>query len=102
MSFFVSYTDRQFKEIFRSKKTKDYQDGYTVQQGASVVVFIGKGFFFQGEEEADGEEDNEDDDGFFVPHGYLSDDEGVLDEEMEDDGESDKKVRYDRFNEYLF
>lgn len=62
---------------------------------------LGKGFFFQGEEEADGEEDNEDDDGFFVPHGYLSDDEGVLDEEMEDDGESDKKVRYDRFNEYL-
>ena len=62
---------------------------------------LGKVFFFQGEEEADGEEDNEDDDGFFVPHGYLSDDEGVLDEEMEDDGESDKKVRYDRFNEYL-
>ena len=31
----------------------------------------------------------------------MSDDEGVLDEEMEDDGESDKKVRYDRFNEYL-
>ena len=38
---------------------------------------------FKGEEE-DGEEDaDEDDDGFFVPHGYLSDDEGVEEEDVE-------------------
>ena len=44
----------------------------------------------QGEDEADGEDDEEEDDGFFVPHGYLSDDEGV-----EEDGSSveiDEKV----------
>ena len=47
-------------------------------------------FLYQGEDEADGEDDEEDDDGFFVPHGYLSDDEGV-----EEDGSSveiDEKV----------
>jgi len=31
--------------------------------------------------EADGEDDD-DDDGFFVPHGYLSDDEGAPEEEV--------------------
>lgn len=53
-------------------------------------------FCFQGEDEADGEEDNnDDDDGFFVPHGYLSDDEGVEDDEMEDSTqENDEKVQY--------
>lgn len=33
----------------------------------------------EGEDEGDGDDDNGDDDGFFVPHGYLSDDEGVED-----------------------
>lgn len=45
----------------------------------------------EGEDEADGEDDEEDDDGFFVPHGYLSDDEGV-----EEDGSSveiDEKIK---------
>lgn len=35
---------------------------------------------FQEDEEEGGEDD--DDDGFFVPHGYLSDDEGALEEEV--------------------
>ncbi|KAM9849384.1 chromatin assembly factor 1 subunit A [Aulostomus maculatus] len=33
------------------------------------------------DEEEGGEDDDDDDDGFFVPHGYLSDDEGALEEE---------------------
>lgn len=35
---------------------------------------------FQEDEEEGGEDD--DDDGFFVPHGYLSDDEGAVEEEV--------------------
>lgn len=52
-------------------------------------------FVCQGEDEADDNEElNEDDDGFFVPHGYLSDDEGVEDEDVEgDSGENDEKVQ---------
>lgn len=40
---------------------------------------------FQGEEEEenDGEQDDEGDEGFFVPHGYLSDGEGCDDDEDE-------------------
>ena len=45
-------------------------------------------FFSQGEDEGDGEDDDEDDDGFFVPHGYLSDDEGVAEDEDLEDGNS--------------
>ncbi|KAE8631413.1 hypothetical protein XENTR_v10001183 [Xenopus tropicalis] len=47
----------------------------------------------EGENEDDDpkEEDEEDDDGFFVPHGYLSDDEGVSDEECTDP--ENQKVR---------
>uniref|UniRef100_A0A8C6THB7 Chromatin assembly factor 1, subunit A (p150) n=1 Tax=Neogobius melanostomus TaxID=47308 RepID=A0A8C6THB7_9GOBI len=41
------------------------------------------------DEEEGGEEDGEDDDGFFVPHGYLSDDEGALEEE--DGGDLEKQ-----------
>ena len=45
----------------------------------------------QGEDEEDGcpNDDDEEQDGFFVPHGYLSDDEGDGDDEettMEQDG----------------
>ena len=36
--------------------------------------------------EADTDEDEDEDDGFFVPHGYLSEDEGC------DDDDSDEKV----------
>ena len=44
-------------------------------------------YISQGENEGEGGGDDEDDnDGFFVPHGYLSDDEGV-DEEMEEESE---------------
>ncbi|XP_004068245.1 chromatin assembly factor 1 subunit A [Oryzias latipes] len=35
----------------------------------------------EGEDEEEGGEDDDDDDGFFVPHGYLSEDEGALEEE---------------------
>lgn len=45
-------------------------------------------FNFQGEDEGDGDDDNGDDDGFFVPHGYLSDDEGV--EDGDEDGDDDE------------
>ncbi|XP_063147003.1 chromatin assembly factor 1 subunit A [Candoia aspera] len=34
----------------------------------------------EGDEEEDGGEEEDDDDGFFVPHGYLSEDEGVTEE----------------------
>lgn len=50
-------------------------------------------FNFQGEDEGDGDDDNGDDDGFFVPHGYLSDDEGVEDgDDDECDVNEEKKV----------
>ncbi|XP_012727122.2 chromatin assembly factor 1 subunit A [Fundulus heteroclitus] len=41
------------------------------------------------EEEEGGEDDDEEDDGFLVPHGYLSDDEGALEEE--DGGDLEKQ-----------
>lgn len=37
---------------------------------------------FQEDEEEGGDDDDEDDDGFFVPHGYLSDGEGALEDEV--------------------
>ncbi|XP_070765273.1 chromatin assembly factor 1 subunit A [Enoplosus armatus] len=43
----------------------------------------------EGEDEEEGGEDD-DDDGFFVPHGYLSDDEGALEEEEGGDLEKQK------------
>ena len=50
-------------------------------------------FWFQGEDEGDGEDDNnEDDDGFFVPHGYLSDDEGVEDGDEDCEENEENKV----------
>uniref|UniRef100_A0A3Q3KCP8 Chromatin assembly factor 1 subunit p150 C-terminal domain-containing protein n=1 Tax=Monopterus albus TaxID=43700 RepID=A0A3Q3KCP8_MONAL len=42
------------------------------------------------EDEEEGVEDDDDDDGFFVPHGYLSDDEGALEEEEGGDLEKQK------------
>ncbi|KAG7233968.1 hypothetical protein INR49_028682 [Caranx melampygus] len=42
------------------------------------------------DEEEGGEDDDDDDDGFFVPHGYLSDDEGALEEEEGGDLEKQK------------
>ena len=47
-------------------------------------------FDFQGEDEGDGDDDNEDNDGFFVPHGYLSDDEGVGDGDDDECGENEE------------
>lgn len=40
-----------------------------------------------------GENDDDDDDGFFVPHGYLSDGEGALEEEEEGGNLEKQKVR---------
>ncbi|XP_078367625.1 uncharacterized protein LOC144651533 [Oculina patagonica] len=46
----------------------------------------------EGEDEGDGDDDNnEDEDGFFVPHGYLSDDEGVEEGDDEESGENENK-----------
>ncbi|XP_013885837.1 chromatin assembly factor 1 subunit A [Austrofundulus limnaeus] len=42
------------------------------------------------DEEEGGDDEDDDDDGFFVPHGYLSDDEGVLEEEESGDLEKQK------------
>ncbi|XP_075943627.1 chromatin assembly factor 1 subunit A [Anarhichas minor] len=42
------------------------------------------------DEEEGGEDDDDDDDGFFVPHGYLSDDEGAPEEEEGGDMEKQK------------
>uniref|UniRef100_A0A8C7Z284 Chromatin assembly factor 1, subunit A (p150) n=1 Tax=Oryzias sinensis TaxID=183150 RepID=A0A8C7Z284_9TELE len=42
------------------------------------------------EDEEEGGDDDDDDDGFFVPHGYLSEDEGALEEEESGDLEKQK------------
>ena len=48
-------------------------------------------FIYQGEEEDEEvKETEEDQDGFFVPHGYLSDDEGVPDDDEESDNEENE------------
>ncbi|XP_037530751.1 chromatin assembly factor 1 subunit A [Nematolebias whitei] len=44
----------------------------------------------EGEDEDGGDDEEDDDDGFFVPHGYLSDDEGALEEEEGGDLEKQK------------
>ncbi|XP_028299201.1 chromatin assembly factor 1 subunit A [Gouania willdenowi] len=44
----------------------------------------------EGEDEEEGEEDDDEDDGFFVPHGYLSNDEGAPEEEEGGDLEKQK------------
>ena len=48
---------------------------------------------FKAEEgdEKDDVETEDDNDGFFVPHGYLSDDEGVQDSEEENENDSDER-----------
>ncbi|XP_053725444.1 chromatin assembly factor 1 subunit A isoform X4 [Synchiropus splendidus] len=58
----------------------------------------------EGEDEEEGGEDDEDDDGFFVPHGYLSDDEGALEEEDGGDLEKQKlqqKLRAREWDELM-
>ncbi|XP_076880610.1 chromatin assembly factor 1 subunit A [Brachyhypopomus gauderio] len=44
----------------------------------------------EGDEDDEGGDDDDDDDGFFVPHGYLSDGEGALQDEMGGDPEKQK------------
>lgn len=61
----------------------------------------------EGEDEEAGEadgEDDDDDDGFFVPHGYLSDDEGAPEEEVGGDLEKQKlrqKVKAKEWDELM-
>nr|XP_061834331.1 chromatin assembly factor 1 subunit A-like [Nerophis lumbriciformis] len=59
----------------------------------------------EGEDEEEGGEDDEDeDDGFLVPHGYLSDDEGALEEEEGGDLEKQKlqqKVKAREWDELM-
>ena len=43
----------------------------------------------QGEDGAEDDNDSEDDDGYFVPHGYLSEDEGC-----EEDEKASRAIRY--------
>ncbi|KAF7665251.1 hypothetical protein LDENG_00149490 [Lucifuga dentata] len=45
------------------------------------------------DEEEGGDDDDEDDDGFFVPHGYLSDGEGALEDEEGGDLEKQKLLQ---------
>ncbi|XP_061894667.1 chromatin assembly factor 1 subunit A isoform X1 [Entelurus aequoreus] len=56
------------------------------------------------DEEEGGEEDEDEDDGFLVPHGYLSDDEGALEEEEGGDLEKQKlqqKVKAREWDELM-
>ncbi|XP_068449101.1 chromatin assembly factor 1 subunit A [Clinocottus analis] len=56
------------------------------------------------EEAGEGGEDDSDDDGFFVPHGYLSDDEGAPEEEVGGDLEKQKlrqKVKAKEWDELM-
>uniref|UniRef100_A0A3B4ALA9 Uncharacterized protein n=1 Tax=Periophthalmus magnuspinnatus TaxID=409849 RepID=A0A3B4ALA9_9GOBI len=58
----------------------------------------------EGEDEEEGGEDDDEDDGFFVPHGYLSDDEGALEEEDGGDLEKQKlqqKLRAKEWDELM-
>ncbi|XP_040040643.2 chromatin assembly factor 1 subunit A isoform X3 [Gasterosteus aculeatus] len=58
----------------------------------------------EGEDEEEGGEDDDDDDGFFVPHGYLSDDEGAPEEEEGGDLEKQKlrqKVKAREWDELM-
>ncbi|XP_054458807.1 chromatin assembly factor 1 subunit A [Anoplopoma fimbria] len=58
----------------------------------------------EGEDEEEGGEDDDDDDGFFVPHGYLSEDEGAPEEEAGGDLEKQKlrqKVKAKEWDELM-
>lgn len=66
---------------------------YILMRHPFFIMISKVNFNFQGEDEGDGDDDNGDDDGFFVPHGYLSDDEGVEDgDDDECDVNEEKKV----------
>ena len=59
-----------------------------------VLISPWPGFsFLQGEDDdEDVKETEEDQDGFFVPHGYLSDDEGVPDDDEDEENEETEKL----------
>ena len=67
---------------------------FFIQYFSTDAIFINFNVFFfslcQGEEDdEEAKETEEDQDGFFVPHGYLSDDEGVPDDDDSDNEENE-------------
>ncbi|XP_072294778.1 chromatin assembly factor 1 subunit A isoform X2 [Eucyclogobius newberryi] len=73
---------RQDKDLFDYEVDSD-EEWEEEEPGESLSHSEGE------DEEEGGEEDDDDNDGFYVPHGYLSDDEGALEEE--DGGDLEKQ-----------
>ncbi|XP_058019591.1 chromatin assembly factor 1 subunit A isoform X1 [Ahaetulla prasina] len=55
----------------------------------------------EGDEEEDGGEEEDDDDGFFVPHGYLSEDEGVTEECDPENYKARQKLKAKEWDELI-
>ena len=56
-----------------------------------ICILLSRALFFKNDDEEEGDEkeaEEDDDDGFFVPHGYLSDDEGIHNDSDEEGGET--------------
>uniref|UniRef100_A0A3P9LHF6 Chromatin assembly factor 1, subunit A (p150) n=1 Tax=Oryzias latipes TaxID=8090 RepID=A0A3P9LHF6_ORYLA len=90
----------QFHENYRpaywgtwSKKTSSISPRCPFKQDKvnyRYIIYSVISFHLLQEDEEEGGEDDDDDDGFFVPHGYLSEDEGALEEEEGGDLEKQK------------
>uniref|UniRef100_A0A3Q2ZYV0 Chromatin assembly factor 1, subunit A (p150) n=1 Tax=Kryptolebias marmoratus TaxID=37003 RepID=A0A3Q2ZYV0_KRYMA len=74
---------RQDKDIFDYEVDSD-EEWEEEEPGESLSHSEGE------DEEEGGDDEDDDDDGFFVPHGYLSNDEGALEEEEGGDLEKQK------------
>ncbi|KAJ6654460.1 hypothetical protein lerEdw1_006881 [Lerista edwardsae] len=55
----------------------------------------------EGDEDEDGGEEDDDDDGFFVPHGYLSEDEGVTEECDPENHKARQKLKAKEWDELI-
>ncbi|XP_039188795.1 chromatin assembly factor 1 subunit A isoform X2 [Crotalus tigris] len=55
----------------------------------------------EGDEEEDGGEEEDEDDGFFVPHGYLSEDEGVSEERDPENHKARQKLKAKEWDELI-
>ncbi|XP_063003124.1 chromatin assembly factor 1 subunit A [Elgaria multicarinata webbii] len=55
----------------------------------------------EGDDDEDGGEEEDDDDGFFVPHGYLSEDEGVTEECNPENQKARQKLKAKEWDELL-
>ncbi|XP_074834454.1 chromatin assembly factor 1 subunit A [Carettochelys insculpta] len=55
----------------------------------------------EGDDEEEGGEDEDDDDGFFVPHGYLSEDEGVTEEHDPENQKVRQKLKAKEWDELI-